>query len=439
MAVILGLPGYVQRGRGRVRVSHTLVFKLANLDTSETADISSVCLTRKMNRRLNLTRGATIEVPANHALITDVFGSDGGQVARESDRKLIVTRDGETIHHARVFLDERVGDGRKERQTLTSFDPLMELGYDADDRGGRVVRDSTGNFVDPTFTGTGSGGPDVISGPDLIQQVLTNSMNGDPLVGEGAFPIDLGGSFDIDVPPAIDLSVIDTMDWPILAGDFLVQLLATDTFDIDLRPLAIGELADGYKMVQLSALNRVGSDKSGTVHFDYRTGSKNAGRVRYISDFATILNKLLDYLGPRLDKRHWVSNIAPDSPGVTPDVAPSRARFGGPDGGQIIQIRVKDSIGSESSSRPLYLAEYNAELGLRLLPRKLLYITPNMNAKAAFEPFTDYDVGDEVEINVARLGLSIAATQKIHGFDVEWDRNGVERVSEFLTTAEEGS
>lgn len=419
-------------------MTHTLTVGLANLDTSEGVDITDICLKKKMTRRLNLTRAFTVEVPANHPTITDVFG-DGGQVGRESDRKMIVYRDGNPIVHSRVMLDERVGDGRKERQTLTAFDAQMELGYDADDRAGRVVRDATGNFINPTFAGTGSGGAAVVSGPDLLYQVLTNSMNSDPLIGEGAFPIDLGGTFDLDVPPAIDLSVLDTMDWPILIGDLLNQLLATDCFDIDLRPLGIGELSDGYKMVQLSALNRFGSDKSGTVHFDYRTGSYNAARVRYIADFATICNKLLDYLGPRLTVQRWRANIAPDSPGVIPDVAPSRARFGGPDGGQIIQIRIKDSIGSESSSRPLYLADYNAELGLRLLPRKLLYITPSIDTASKpvlFEPFDDYDVGDEVAMNISRLGLSLAAKQKIHGFDVEWDRNGVERVSEFLTSAE---
>lgn len=412
----------------------SVVSKIYDLASVELADISSIALEKTLKRRLNHTRSFTIQAPAGHALLTSV-ADDGYPVLRKGNRKLLVWEDGEIIFHGRIFNVERTGNGTENLVTMTAFDPWMELGYESEDRAGRPVRDETANFINPVFKGTGSGGVNVISGPDLIYQILTNSQDPDPTLGEGALPITLTGSFDLNVPPAIDLSCFDTMDWPVLCGDFIQQLVETGVVDVDMRPVDVTEGFDPYVMVELSAVSLQGADRHATVHFDYWTGSRNAAACRHVEEFSTINNKLFDYLGPRIDKQHWRANIAPDSPGVTVEVDASRALYGGPDGGQFMSIRAFDSVGTESTLRPLYMALYNAELGLRLEPRDMLFITPSI--KPLFVPPSDFDVGDLVSVNTgAEFGIELAEAQRVYGYDKTWDRQGAVRISELITSAD---
>jgi hypothetical protein len=102
-----------------------------------------------------------------------------------------------------------------------------------------------------------------------------------------------------------------------------------------------------------------------------------------------------------------------------------------------MQIRVFDADDVENTVRPLFLSLWNAEMGLRVEPREMLYLTPAPDAYALFVPFTGYNVGDLVAVNVGGdFGVDIAATQRIYGFDVEWDRHGVQRVTNLLVTAD---
>lgn len=409
---------------------HDLEIKLWNLDTSESSDITDVCLSRSAKVLHNWTRTFTVEVPAGHASITTAF-ADGDPAARRGNRKLIVKRDGSVIHHGRLFNIERAGDGTRNRATITSFDPLMELGYESDDRAGRPVRDATGNFISPVFN---AGAP--IAPGDLIQQILTNSIQtgdeSDPTPGEGPLPIDLDeGTFDLT---GTDVNPRDNMQWPMMVGDFIQSIVDTGQADIYLRPVDPAEGLDPYFMVSLSVVNLFGTDKSGTVHFDYWTGSKNAKTARHVEDFAPINNKLYDYLGPRLTQNRWKGNITPGTAGTTVDPTASRDKYG-----VFMQIREFDSVGRENDPaiRPLYIAGWNAEQGYRVEPRDMLFLTPNPDAKAVFEPYDDYNVGDLVAVNVGGdFGVNIAAVQRVYGWSVEWDREGVERVSELLVSAD---
>lgn len=421
------------------------------------ADISDIALEKSLQKALNEASTFVVKCPAGHALLTAAAG-DGYPNLRKGNRKLVVWEDGidDPIHHGRIFMVERNGDGTENTVTITSYDALMELGNDSDDHAGRPVRDNTGNFIDPTFTpSVGTNTPtEAISGPDLIQQALTNSQGtdteGGAQPGEGPLPIDvLSGTFDIDVPDAIDLSCIDSMDWPVLLGDFIATLVQSGVVDVKLRPITPGTGTDihgnpdPYIMVELSAVSSLGTDLSETVHFDYFTGSLNAQACRHVEDFSTINNKLYIYLGPRIDQSHWVGNITPGSSGTTVDPTASRELYGGPgdtvDGthGQFMSINVQDSVGTEGNSRALYIALWNGEQGFRVEPRNLLYITPADGPLGLFDALKDYDIGDQVGINVGdALGIALAEKQRVHGFTKTWTRENVSQVSELLTSAD---
>lgn len=425
--------------------------KIYDLASNELADISGIALEKTFTPTWNGPSQFEITAPAGHSLLTSIAG-DGYPNLRRGMRKLIIWEDGVTnpLIHGRIFGVERTGDGKQNQVKITAIDPWMELGYDSQDRAGRIVRGSTvqptagdpygtydGNFIQPKFASSVAAQAG-ISGPDLILQILTNSQNtgaeSDPSPGEGPLPIDLTtGDFDLNVGPAIDLTPSDSMDWPKAVGDFIQQLVATGVVDVVMRPVDPSEGFDPYVMVALSAVSVSGTDRSVTVHFDYWTGSKNASACRHVEDFSTINNKLYDYLGPRIDQDHWRGNITPGSPGTTIDPSASRTLYGG----QFMQIREYDSIGDESSSRPLYVALWNAEQGYRVEPADRLFITPNPDAKALFDAPADFQIGDEIAINTGGdFGITLAEKQRCLGYTKTWTRENVSRLSQIVTRAD---
>jgi hypothetical protein len=425
-----------------------IVAKIFDLASNELADISPIALEKSMGRHLNQARSFTIQAPAGHMLLTTVAG-DGYRNLRKGNRKLLVWEDGDIIFHGRIFGAERTGDGTTNTVAITAFDPFMELGYDSDDRAGRPVRalKTDGGFIEPTFTPSVSNTPaSAISGPDLIQQILTNSQGTDAESGanpgEGPLPIDLAsGTFDLASPPAVDLSAVDKLGWPVMIGDFIATLVDTGAVDVDMRPVDPSEGFDPYIMVELSAVSSFGTDKSATVHFDYWTGDKNAAAFRHVEDFQTINNKLYDYIGPPVDSgdpgTRWTTNITPTlAPGpLATKIADSRTLYGG----EFMSIREFDTAGHEAdpANLPLYMALWLAEQGYRVEPRDLLYITPAMDAAGLFTAPQDFDVGDLIAINVgAEAGIDLAETQRVYGYTKTWDRQGVARLSELLTSAD---
>lgn len=429
-----------------------IVAKLYDLASNELADITPIALAKTMGRRLSGIRTFTIQAPAGHTLLTTAAG-DGYPNLRKGNRKLLVWEDGTIIFHGRVWTVERNGDGTQNLVTITAQMPLAELGYEGNDQAGRVVRGSTvqptagtpygqydGNFITPLFASS-VGAQDEISGPDLILQILTNSQNTgaetDPSPGEGPLPIDLTtGTFDLTVPPAVDLNPAGRMSWPILCGDMIQMITASGVCDVDERPVDPTEGLDPFVMSALSAVSAFGTDRSGTVHFDYFTGSKNASQCRHVDDFTTICNKLYDYLGPpdAGGTRFPLGNITPGSPGTVVDPSASRTLYGG----QFMEIRITDWTGSPTDARPFAIALWNAEQGYRVEPRGMLYLTPNPDVKALWQAPADFEVGDLVSVNVgADFGLAIAATQRVYGYDKTWSREGVASIAGLITSASE--
>ena len=75
------------------------------------------------------------------------------------------------------------------------------------------------------------------------------------------------------------------------------------------------------------------------------------------------------------------------------------------------------------------------ELAHRKIPLELLYVTPQTGV--APEPFDDYDIGDLVTVNLGTVfgPAVVSGVQRVYGFDVDLDTDGVERVSELMVSA----
>lgn len=443
---------------------HVLTVKIFDLGVNELADVSSIALTRSMTRIANdpAETSFLISMPSNSSLLTTV-AADGFPVLNEGNRKLVVWEDSDPattdpIFHGRIFLVERDSDTDTRQVNVTAYQPSIELGYEGDSRAGRYVRDGTAttvgdpSFLTPKFKSSVSGQAG-ISGPDLIKQILTYSQGDpstNPVQGEGPLPIALTGAFDLAVPPAIDVNPIDSADWPVMVGDFIQQLIATDAVDVDYRPLRPGTglnlsgVVDDYIMVEATSKSKLGTDRTATVHFDHLTGSFNAQGARLIHDFATQCDRLWYELGPRIDQSHWRGDITPHGAystghGLLTKMDNAAAKYGGPNTkkGYNAWLRVFDSLGTENSSRPLYQALYGTEIQLRLEPRVLVYVTPNPDHTALFEPPHDFDIFDLVQIKTgADFGVVLDEAQRVYGYTKTWTPEGVATVSELQTSAD---
>lgn len=432
-----------------------VIVKIYDLGANELADISAIALEKTNPVIANGPRSFTVEAPAADVLLTTVAG-DGYPNLQEGNRKLVVWEDADPmvddpIFHGRIFGCERDGDADAALVTITAFDPWVELGFEADDRAGRIVRDGTHtlygdpSFFTPNFSSSVLGQAEM-SGPDLIQQVLTYSQGDpttNPVQGEGPLPIDIiSGTWDLLVPPALDLNPNETLDWPVLVGDFIQQLIDTNSVDFILRPVRPGTglnlagVPDDYIMVEASAKSKLGTDRTATVHFDYATGSFNAKAAREVTDFSTHCAHLWYELGPRLSTGHWQADFTPHGH-VGADA--SATKYGGPGSppGYDSFIRVLDTTGAESMSRPLYQALFDYEFALRVEPRKLLYITPAEGDKSLFLAPVDFDIFDVVQIKTgARFGKVIDEAQRVYGYTKTWTRENVVSMGQLLTSAD---
>lgn len=420
-----------------------LIAKLYDLESNELADISTgVMLERRCSVRENLPRGFTFTAPSNLEALTAIEADDDLPNLVEGARKLIVweeDRDDTPIFHGRCFDCEWNGNGRPGSNLVTArfFDPMYELGSEGEDRAGRPIRDVTGNFIQPTFG-------DPKTGAELIYEWLVNSQQegteSDPTPGEGPLPIYIDES---NFSSTVNLAMDNFMSWPLLIGDGIKLLIATGVIDYFARPVDPSEsltpALDPYHMVDLSVgdTGSLSADVSGTVHFDYWTGSRNAREARLIGDFRTVCNKLYDYFGPPLrPPLVWGANLTPGSPGVDgldAAIAASRALYGG----QFMMIRFFDQL-VRSATDPNNIALWIGEAGYRVAPRRLLFITPRSGSKALFRPFgRDFEAGDVVAINTgADFGVAMAADQRVLGYDATWTRNNVMRVSQLVTSAD---
>ena len=203
---------------------------------------------------------------------------------------------------------------------------------------------------------------------------------------------------------------------------------------------------DNYIMVEASAKSKLGRDLTTgdtPVHFDYGTGSLDAKEAREVTDFSTHCAHLWTEAQGRAARSPgggWRGDITPNGAAnadLIPDYDASAAKYGGPGSppGYDSWIDVFDSLGDETSSRPLYEALYRFEIKKRLEPRKLLYVTPCDGDKSIFTAPRDFDAFDLVQIK-AEIGKSIDEGQRVYGYTKTWTRENVASIGQLLTSAD---
>lgn len=358
------------------------------------------------------------------------------------ERCLRVVRNSTLVFNGLLVRVDVTGDANQTSILATFQDPMVWWPS-------RPVRMSDGSFftVDSGVPGEAIVFESPVSGGSILQQVLQNSVSngGDPGDMEGSLGLELeDGTVDTIADGAPDLAVTFS-NWPLTIAELAGALIQTGALDVYITP--VDETA-GYAddiMGVFNAVTQRGSDRTADVTFAYATGAKNAAAARYSADLAALCNKLWYYLGPKNEKNaaQWAGNLTPPADSAAfddldlDDATLEAARQDSLDRyGTWMDVQVFDDNANENSLRYLYGTRWQTETLLRLGPRRLLHLTPS--TKPVYYPFDDYNIGDLISVATgAAFGVEIAAAQRIYGFDLAVDDNGVERVSELIVSADQ--
>jgi len=329
----------------------------------------------------------------------------------------------------------------------TALDPMFLWKW-------RPARDGPGS-ADPGDFSLPDFFREFIYGPQILEQILLQSEDdSDPEFGEGPLFIDLAGAtYDSGIA---DLSGAPT-DWPMTIAEVFELMSSTGTLDAVLSPID-----SGGNMASLVVKNGdYGNNLTATVAFEYATGDHNVKSVRMTEDSTAVCNKLWYYLGPRVGSaidppgdQHWRANITADDPGL-PDPPNSdiisRRDASRSSCGVRMEVRIYDGQGdgvvdaSPSAFRELYRRLWQMESWLRAIPRTLVHITPVKTSEFYQLPpgvtpvqVGDFDIGDMVTVtadSIVRGGFTGA--QRVYGFTVSWDEDGVVELGELQTSADQ--
>jgi hypothetical protein len=442
-----------------------VVAEVRERDGTVLEDIAGFCMDKQLTRRLNRPSSFSFRVPS---YMVNEIQADGYPLLTTGRRQISVELDstGGLFFHGIVWSIEEDGDEDMVYSRVTCYDPMMLWRFrPARDDVGSWTGDA-GNLSDPSFIQRNKfGGP-------IMEEILTASESptriipggpGDPSLAEGPLWIDLalstftGGGSDLSGAPT---------NWPMSIAEVASMLTNTGELDIVLTPV-IGSLesyTDEVTTVQFMNMatlatytGNYGTDRTGTVHFDYATGDYNARLFRRSESMDTICNKLYYYLGQRLDQQHWRSNVTGYHPdfgaGLTflqllLDINQSRR-----DMGVFMLQSIYDNFGmgsgdstanpDETSFYPLFLRQWQVESLLRKEPRQMHYFTPVRSGTThpqggdVFEP-GDFDIGDLVAVNVgSKARLASAGAQRVYAYTIDIDDDGVEALGEIETSPDQ--
>lgn len=396
-------------------------------------EITNIVLEGSATRRLNRISQATVRVPIDSA-----FGAVGS--------RLKVVFDGNIFFHGIVLMIEDQCDEDMGYTVYNASDP-MELWQWRPARDGPDGNDP-GDFSNPLFF------TEFIFGPQILEQILLQSEDdSDPEFGEGPLFIELG-TFETG---GVNLSGAPT-DWPMTIAEIATLLTDTGEVDIVLTPIDTGS-----NMARIDVYNGdYGTDRTGSIFFDYATDNHNVRRLRQAVDMSQMCNKLWYFGGPRVKTsddpegvQHWCFNVQGDDPDLPepskpPSVADilaarlvSRSTYG-----VRMDIKIFDARGEDCSEaitdaeRMLYRRLWLLESFLRQQPRQMVHLTPvrisdSIQLPPGVNPVQigDFDIGDLVTVRAgAFVRGGFTGAQRVYEYTVSWDSEGVYEIGELITS-----
>jgi hypothetical protein len=392
---------------------------------TELLDLSAYA-TKKISPRLSrpITTGATLAGDTPGLWDT---GFDGRPNLEVGTRTLKILQDGVLRANTPIWNISGTADETTSSIDVTGIDALI---YTLTRLAQIVNGDGTQNFSDMKF-------PSPISGAELLETCLLATIAND-----GPLPIDLTGP----IASSTDLAV-DMTNWPVTIADLITTLTASGGLEILLNP---ADTHTGYApgvLGSLTAADHLGQDLTGSVHFVFEQGNEqnSIAKLRRSFDMSSLANKLWYYLGGAypLDSSHYAGNITGTETGAAPgseDLTAYQAlQLASQDLYLVAMVaKIIDDNNDENSERKLWHRIWKTEVALRTVPRELLFITPVRGEAAPYRPFIDYTVGDTVSSAASALvGPAFTdGVQRVYGFDLSEDVDGVETVGELIVSAD---
>jgi len=336
---------------------------------------------------------------------------------------VITTNGGSTLFAGPCWYGEDDGDANDQMTTINGFDHRCKWPF-------RQVQDDDGDYSDPTIF------QDFENAVDIMAAAIDNDIAND-----GTYGISLGSTSASSFP----LIGFKPTDWPWTMQHLWEFLVNTGTLDVMLVPGAGGSTVDLYP-------GDAGTDLSGSVTFDYNTGSFNCMNAKYTFDMKNTISRIRYFLGPkrpfyRGDIQHYSGDVQIDDPDLdTYDPAKQaviEAQSASMEGttGLLREIQIYDAnpplpvganppeIVGENALRDLYFAQWQSEMLVRTVPRRLLSVTPEPGVTPTF------GVGDIITVN-ANIRGSVGGAQRVYRYTHAQDVDGNEMITSLITTAD---
>jgi hypothetical protein len=357
-------------------------------------NVTQFVLEGSVTHTLNGKATATLKMPSDFCTVD------------ATSRCRIDLATGIDFHGSAAHIDDQ-GDEDRIDTEITFVDPSEIFEF-------RPARDADGDFSKPSFW------TDFTTGPQIIEEIFTNSITYEGLMGITSGFFYTGG---------VNLSGAP-VDWPMTIAEVIGLLTATGEVDVVLQPLPLTT-----NMAQLNVYNGdYGTDRTSSVQFLYAMGSSsNCRGCRRTIDKTDLMNKLWLYLGPRVKSstdpagdQHWRGNITgtdsglPNPPQAQIDaiIAASRSNFY-----ERMEIRILDA--DYITTKELYRRWWQREVAMRANPKTLVHLTPHRGIAPAF------GIGDLIHVQAGtKFRGGFSGTQRVMEYTYRWDEDGVIELGE---------
>lgn len=353
-------------------------------------DISRYCLSKRWHPRLSRPADFIVRAQSRRVQFTPGVSE-------------LHVYDGSTMIFSGLIAQPQAdGNANGAYTQITAYDHLIALKD-------RMVKTALGNLITPTFVET--------QAPGMFAEIVANSKFFDP----GPFPLDEGSvaGGGIEVWGALS-------NFPMKMEQMRQLLVATGQLDIFLVP------GIGSSVFNLTNGDG-GNDLSGSVVFEYDTGSHNARVVTWTVDVDQVVNALWYLLGPRLTRERWKGSITPTAPhkgGTWPAPLLSKIALSRSNYGYKQEIQTKDEEGAYYL-RPMYEAQWAAEANLRAEPITITSVLPNRGSTMpVFRP------GDLIGVAAGSvINGGFSGAQRVYEMVVEEDPDGAIAVTDIVASA----
>jgi hypothetical protein len=404
-------------------------------------DVTHVSTSGSWTPRLNRPAQATVTIPMDAAI------GDVGDLLRIELGACIV-------FHGRILNVEVDTDKDGGRVQYNAQDAMEILQW-------RVVRDDDGDFSKPELIQT------YVTGPQIIEAALINSVDSTgrtgpapgflpggppPTKAEGPLPIQMGG-FAGGGPSLTGAPV----DWPMRISELISLLISTGQVDVVMSPIDPG----GGVTNRVDVYNgNYGTDRSGSVGFQYGTGAFNAASVRWNRDMTNVINKYWLYGGPQIQTaadpagdQHWCFNVTGDDGGLayppgganSPPASATNNQLGvrriASQGLYDVRMQVDIVDGYDQNciphfgtpGRDLYRYQWQVFSWLAAMPREIIHITPVAGTEIGC-----FTIGDLIHVEaVSDVRGGFSGSQRVYAYTVSWEGTpSVLTLSEIQTSAD---